>query len=166
MFHLLMNGKGEVQRLSQGLEDLISKIKTCEVCQDFAESSPCAVCADASRDHTTVCVVAMPSNIPPIEKTGFKGVYHVLRGTLDPTEDRGPEALKIEELRKRPGVKEIILALNPDLDGEATMLYLKDLFKTSEIKISRLARGLPMGSDIEYTDEITLGDAFKNRKQL
>ncbi|HBF67496.1 MAG TPA: recombination protein RecR [Candidatus Magasanikbacteria bacterium] len=166
VYHFLMNGKGEVKRFIDGFEELAKTIQSCESCFTFAESSPCSLCGNAMRDKTMVCVVAMPSQIPAIEKTGYHGVYHVLRGVINPSEDKGPEHLKIIELKKRTGIKELILALNPDLDGEATMLYLQQEFKNTGVTITRLARGLPMGSDIEYADEITLGDAFKNRKTL
>ena len=173
VFHLLGKGKGDVKELNSALDELLKNTKSCEVCWNFADSTPCPICADPKRDHTMVCVVAEPQDIPAIEKTGaFHGVYHVLRGTLEMTDEENFAKLKIRELLKRlyPLVKtkitEVILALNPDLPGETTAMYLEREIKTKwpKIKTTRLARGLPMGSDLQYADEITLGSALKNRR--
>ena len=168
VFHLLKSGKKDVAELTLALKQLIDSVKSCEICWDFADRSPCAICADKNRNHGTICVVAKPQDIQALEKTGaYHGLYHVLRGMLKTDEDNLGE-LKIEELIKKlrnKEIKEIILALNPDLNGETTEMFLeKQINKTNpKLKITRLARGLPMGSDLQYADEITLGNALKHR---
>ncbi|MDO8499604.1 MAG: recombination mediator RecR [bacterium] len=171
VFYWLKSGKKEVNELRTALDNLLKNTKSCAVCWNFDDHSPCAICANVSRDHTTICVVADPQDVQAIEKTGeFKGVYHVLRGTIQAgDESESLSWLKIKELLLRLNkntVKEIILALNPDMPGETTAMYLERIIKksTPQIKISRLARGLPMGSDLQYADEITLGSALKNRQ--
>ena len=140
------------------------------MCFDFAESDPCAYCADSGRDQATVCVVAESPDVLAIEKTGeYRGVYHVLGGVLRPTEGMTPDRLRIKELRKRvesDGIKEVILATNPDIEGEATALYISQQLKPLGIAITRLAKGLPMGSDLEYADEVTLASALKGRRSV
>lgn len=170
VFNWLKAGKREVGELLLALKEVMDKVKSCETCWDFSETNPCPICRDPARDKTTICVVSDPQSIPVIERTGeFKGVYHILRGLVDPNKDNAWQDLKLKEffsrLDKEPKPKEIILALNPDLPGETTMMYLEREIKNinNEIKVSRLARGLPMGSDLQYADEITLGSAFKNR---
>ncbi|OGH83758.1 MAG: recombination protein RecR [Candidatus Magasanikbacteria bacterium RIFOXYA2_FULL_44_8] len=173
VFHLLKKGKGEVNDLRSALDELLTNTKSCEVCWNFSDSTPCNICRDTKRDHTTVCVVADPQDVPAIEKTGaHAGAYHVLRGVLETADEENFARIKIRELLKRihPTAKtkiyEIILALNPDLPGETTAMYLeKNIVKINpKIKVTRLARGLPMGSDLQYADEITLASALKNRK--
>ncbi len=173
VFRLLKSGKGEVNELRAALDELLKNTKSCELCWNFADSTPCPVCANTKRDHATVCVVADPQDVPAIEKTDqFNGVYHVLRGVLEVDNEENFAKVKIRELLKRSHpmakikVTEIILALNPDLPGETTAMYLEKNIKkiNPKIKITRLARGLPMGSDLQYADEITLGSALKNRK--
>lgn len=168
VFHWLKSGKAEVNELKIALDNLLKNTKSCEVCWNFSDFNPCPICADKNRDHNQICIVADPQSIVAVEKTGiYKGVYHVLRGTVD--EEESLNELKIKELLKRvketKNINEIILAMNPDMSGETTMLYLEKQIKTIDpkIKITRLARGLPMGSDIQYSDEITLGSALKNR---
>ena len=155
------------------LKELIETVRSCEVCWNFTDTSPCSLCQNTQRDQTTICVVTDPQDLTVIEHTGeYRGVYHVLRGLLDPSDEESLARMKAKELLQRTKnneqgtmVKEIILALNPDLSGETTMLYLeKEIKKTNPaIKITRLARGLPMGSDLRYADEITLTSAIKNR---
>lgn len=170
VFHLLKSGKKEVGELTLALKDLIDNIKSCEVCWDFSDENPCRICANKNREQDIMCVVADPQDVPVIERTNaFAGLYHVLRGVIEPGDEDGLDKLKIKELfgriKAQKNLKEIILALNPDLSGETTMLYLdKEIKKINpKIKISRPARGLPMGSDLQYADEITLGSALKNR---
>lgn len=170
VFHWLNAGKKEVADMQRAIKELIENVRSCEVCQTFSDSSPCAICRNDKRDRTTVCVVAIPQDIIALEQTGeFRGIYHVLRGTIEASDEGSIDRLKIDELinrvRESTVVQEVILALSPDLPGETTMLYLSKKLSEArpQIKITRLARGLPMGSDIQYADEVTLGSALKNR---
>lgn len=170
VFYLLKSGKKEVVELVLALQNLIQTVKSCEECFDFADKSPCPICADKKRNHNIICVVKESQDLQAIEKTAeFSGVFHILRGTLRADQDKPAEHLKTQELFERVakgGIEEIILALNPDLPGETTMLYIEKRLKEIQptLTISRLARGLPMGSDLQYADEITLGSALKNRQ--
>lgn len=174
VFYLLKQKEEDNLKFAKAVELLNSSISTCQVCQNFSEKNPCAICSDRNRDQAVICVVAEHQDLPVIENTGeYHGTYHVLGGVLDPLHGITPDQLKIKELVGRVqknNVKEIVLALNPDLEGETTILYLTKLIKSfdknSTIKITRLARGLPIGSDIEYADEVTLSDALKGRKEL
>lgn len=169
VFHLLKSGKREPGELLLALKNLIEKTKSCVLCGNYSDTSPCPICNESKRDHMTICVVADPPNLTSIERTGaYHGVYHVLRGLLDFSDDTSIAQLTIGRLMeriKKQKIKEVILAMNPDLPGETTMLYLeKEITITfPSIKISRLARGLPMGADLNYADEITLSNALKNR---
>lgn len=168
VFQLLQSGKREVGEMSLALRNLTEKIKSCPVCWDFSDTSPCALCVSSKRDSGVICVVENSQDRESIEKIHlFQGRYHVLRGTVSPEDPLG-ESTKIAELLKRvetSAITEIILALNPSLPGETTMLFLETQIRerNRDIKITRLARGLPMGSDLEYADEITLESAFKHR---
>lgn len=173
VFHLLKAGKGEVAEIKTALEELLQTTRSCEVCWNFSDSTPCPICRDRTRDHSIVGVVAEAQDIPVIEKTGeFRGYYHVLRGLLDSADENSVKNLKIKELLKRlspfakPAIKEAVLMLNPDLRGETTSMLLERQIKkiNPRVRVSRLARGLPLGSDLQYADEITLGQALKNRK--
>jgi recombination protein RecR len=163
----LKKGKKEVAELVGAMTKVIEEAKSCERCWTFSDVTPCPICRSPKRDQTTLCIVATPQEQAVIERTGeFAGVYHVLRGTIDANDEDTLKHLKLRELLVRlSGVREVILAMNPDVEGETTMLYLTRLIREQhpEIKITRLARGLPMGSDIEYADEITLASALKNR---
>jgi recombination protein RecR len=179
VFYLLKSGKKDVAELTLALKNLISQVKSCETCWDFSDHSPCALCANKKRDQSVICVVEEPQDLQSIEKTGeYSGLYHVLRGTIKADEEESIKYLKVAELLNRvsnkksvtpdnPDIrnKEVILALNCNLDGENTMMFLERKLKSTnpDIKITRLARGLPMGSDLQYADEITLGSALKNR---
>ncbi|HAT03861.1 MAG TPA: recombination protein RecR [Candidatus Magasanikbacteria bacterium] len=171
VFHLLKKGKKDVGELTLALKELMDNIKSCEICWDFSDTSPCHFCSDARRDPKMICVVAQPQDRETIERTGeYHGQYHILRGTLKPDDDGIAQFLKLNELVnriKKNEVDEIILALNPDINGETTMMYLERQIKNTapETKVTRLARGLPMGSDLQYADEITLGSALKHRTQ-
>src|SRR3989339_510527 len=155
VFYLLKSGKKDVAELTIALKELIENIKSCEVCWDFADTSPCNFCTDTRRDHKVICVVCQPQDRETIEKTKeFTGVYHILRGTLKPDDENISKFLKINELMARLQknvVDEVILALNPDINGETTMMYLERQIKKlkPEIRVTRLARGLPMGSDLQ-----------------
>lgn len=168
VFYLLKSGKKDTAELALALKELIANVKSCKECSDFADASPCAICADKKRDHATICVVAEPQDVQALEKTNvYHGVYHILRGVIEPDEDNLGE-LKIKELLERTKerkVREVILALNPDLNGETTAMFLEKQIKkiNPKLKVTRLARGLPMGSDLQYADEITLAKALKHR---
>lgn len=146
------------------------KLKICHLCQNLTETDPCLICSDLSRDQKTICVISDVQDLQAIEKTGvYKGLYHILGGTLNPLEGITPDKLNIQSLLSRiknNNIQEVILGTNPDVEGETTMLYLNKLLKEAKIKITRLGRGLPMGSDIEYADEITLTNALQARKEL
>lgn len=169
VFHLLKSGKKEVSELTVALKQLIGSVKSCAVCWDFSDESPCLICKNTLRDESTLCIVAEPQDVYVLEKTGaFKGKYYVLRGTIGPDTDPSDPGLKIKELGGRvqdKKIKEIILAFNPDITGETTMMFLAKQLRElrPDIKVTRLARGLPMGSDLQYADDITLGSALKNR---
>jgi recombination protein RecR len=171
VFYWLKSGKKDVTELMLTLKELIENIRSCEVCFDFSDTSPCAICSSARRDHTTIVVVTDPQDLQAIENTGeYKGAYHVLRGLLDSSDESSLTRTKIAELLKRVGtepISEIIFALNPNLAGETTTLYLEREIKKLKpsIRITRLARGLPMGSDLQYADEITLSNALKGRTE-
>ncbi|MDO8582184.1 MAG: recombination mediator RecR [bacterium] len=162
-----------VQALLDAIGNIKKQITTCTICFDFAEKTPCVICADPRRDGSLLCVVADPQGILAIEKTGaYKGRYLVLGGLLSPIEGRTPDQLKIKDLQTKcttlgvVQIKEIILAFDSTMDGEATVLYIKRLLAQSKIQVTRLARGLPMGSDVEYADEITLTDALQGRRNV
>lgn len=172
VFYLLKRGKRTVAELTDALTNLQERAHSCSICFDFSESDRCHICANPARDAGTICVVADPQDVQAIERSGaFRGRYHVLRGVLDPARNVGPEDLKVNELFERvrtsnPPVREIILALNPDLPGETTSMYLAKKLKEFPVRITRLARGLPLGSDLDYADDITLTDALRGRQQL
>lgn len=169
VFHLLKSGKKDVAELTLALKNLIATVKSCTVCFDFSDSSPCVICRDAKRDQARICIVAEPPDVQAIERTrAWDGAYHVLRGRVDSAEPESLEQTKIAELLDRmrsQGIREAVLALNPDVAGETTMLYLESAIRelSPAVAITRLARGLPMGSDLRYADEITLGSALKHR---
>lgn len=172
VFYLLKRGRRTVAELTDALTTLHDRARSCSICFDFTEDDRCHICANPARDAGTICIVADSQDVQAIERSGaFHGRYHVLRGVLDPARDIGPEDLKINELFERvktsnPPVLEIILALNPDLPGETTSLYLTKQLKAYTIRVTRLARGLPLGSDLDYADEITLTDALRGRQEL
>lgn len=167
-FHLLKMPLGEVQRFAQILVSAKENIHYCSVCFNMSASDPCEICSDNKRDGSVICVVAETKDLIAIEKTReYKGLYHVLQGVLSPLDGIGVEDIRIKELLNRvadENVQEIILALSPSVEGEATSLYLTKLIKPFNIKISRIAFGLPVGSDLEYADEITLAKAIEGRR--
>lgn len=167
-FHLLKMPLGEVQRFSQILVDAKQNIHYCSTCFNMSASDPCEICTDTRRDNSVICVVAETKDLIAIEKTReYKGLYHVLQGTLSPLDGIGVEDIRIKELLTRvadENVKEVILALSPSVEGEATSLYITKLIKPFNIKVSRIAFGLPVGSDLEYADEITLAKAIEGRR--
>ena len=167
-FHLLKMPLSEVQRFSQVLVDAKENIHYCNVCFNMSASNPCEICTDTRRDKSVICVVAETKDLIAIEKTReYKGLYHVLQGTLSPLDGIGVEDIRIKELLTRvtdANVNEVILALSPSVEGEATSMYITKLLKPFNIKISRIAFGLPVGSDLEYADEITLAKAIEGRR--
>lgn len=172
-YYLLHVPQSELDKLADAASNLKKGTKECSVCHNIVETDPCDICADSGRDGRVICVVEQPLDVLALEKTrGFTGVYHVLHGKIDPLHNIGPEEIKIEELIQRirdPGSKtqEIILALNPNMEGEATCLYLKNqiLKVNGKVRISRLAHGLPVGADIEYADDVTLTRAMEGRRE-
>ena len=170
VFHLLKLSPREIQEFAQSILDLKTKIKTCNICYNFSEMSPCIICSDQKRDRKIICIVARPQDIHPIESTHkFNGVYHILGGLIDNLAGITPDRLNIRELEERlktGQVEELILAFNPDIQGESTTMYLQKILKPLNIKITRLGRGLPMGADLEYADEVTLSNALEYRNEL
>ena len=170
-FFLLRAPKEQAQSLAEALVQLKDRIVTCSICTNIAEENPCAICRDESRDRSMVCVVEEPLDVLALERTReYHGLYHVLHGAISPVEGIGPQDLRIQELLARvqsdSGVQEIVLATNPNLEGEATAMYLERLIKPLGIKLTRLARGLPMGGDLEYADEVTLTRALEGRREV
>lgn len=168
--HLLKTEKSNVENLVTAISDLREKIRLCEVCFNLSVDTKCDVCKSTKRDRSTICVVEEASDIIAIERTNeYKGLYHVLGGVLSPLSGTGVEDLHIQELVKRlhdSEVKEIILALNPDTEGDTTSLYLAKLIKPLNIKVTRIARGLPIGGDLEFADDATIGRAVLGRSDL
>ena len=169
-FHILKTPREDAERLCDAIRDVKDRITYCSVCNNITDIDPCAFCADTSRDHRLICVVEEPQNVHVVEKTGgFRGVYHVLLGSLSPLHGVGPDDLKIKSLLTRVdqgGVEEIILATNPTVEGEATAIYLARLFKPLGVRTTRIATGIPVGSDLEYADELTMGKAMEGRREV
>ena len=168
-FHLLRTPREQTDRLVEAVRDVKERVTYCSVCNNITDSDPCLFCSNAGRDQHTICVVEEPQNITAIEKTReFKGVYHVLMGALSPLQGIGPDDLKIAGLlaRVNNGVSEIILATNPNVDGEYTAVYLARLLKPLGVKVTRIAMGLPVGGDLDYADEITMHRSLEGRREV
>ena len=169
-FYLLRAPKEQTEALARAIGELREKTVYCSVCFNIAEESPCPICRDEGRDRSIICVVEEPLDVLAIERTGeYNGLYHVLHGAISPVEGIGPEDLKIRELLERlrtEPVREVILATNPSLEGEATAMYLHRQIAPLGIKVTRLARGLPVGGDLEYADEVTLARALEGRREM
>jgi recombination protein RecR len=169
-FHLLAAEPADVLRLAEILQEVKAKVRFCRICGNVAESEECRVCLDTRRDLTVICVVEEPKDVVAVERTReFRGRYHVLGGAISPIEGIGPDDLRVKELMTRLAdgtVTELILATDPNLEGEATATYLARLVKPMGLTVSRLASGLPVGGDLEYADEVTLGRAFEGRRSL
>jgi recombination protein RecR len=169
-FFLLKRPSEEVQALSEALAQLKSQIVNCSVCFNVTEVDPCRICQDPTRDSRLLCVVEEPNDLLALERTGeFRGRYHVLLGALSPLDGIGPEDLRVRELLariEREPVEEVILATNPSVEGEATAIYLARLLKPLGMRITRIARGLPVGGDLEYADEVTLSKAMEGRREM
>ena len=169
-FHVLQQDAADVMRLAKALQRVKELVRFCSVCFNVAEGEQCRICRDPRRTDEVICVVEEPKDVVAIEKTGeFRGRYHVLGGAINPLEGVGPDNLRIRELMARLGtgaVKELILATDPNTEGEATATYIALMVKPMGITVSRLASGLPVGGDLEYADEVTLGRAFEGRRAL
>ena len=169
-FHLLRTPREQTDRLVEAVRDVKERVTYCSVCNNITDSDPCVYCRNEARDHRLICVVEEPQSVAAIEKTReFKGVYHVLMGALSPLHGVGPDDLKIKSLLARVangGVEEIILATNPTVEGEATALYLARLLKPLGVRVTRIAMGIPVGSDLEYADEVTMTRAMEGRREV
>jgi recombination protein RecR len=169
-FHLLKTDRGDVERLASSILEARALVRFCERCFNFSDAELCRVCRDDGRDSTTVCVVEESRDLIAIEKTGqFKGRYHVLLGSINPLEGVGPEHLKIRELLVRigaEGIDEVIVCTNPNTEGDVTAMYLARLLKPLGLRVTRIASGLPVGGDLEYADELTLGRALDGRREI
>ncbi len=169
-YYILKTNKEEVVDLAEAIKLAKESIRYCSICNNVTDTDPCAICQDSEREHDRICVVEEPFDVIALEKTrGHKGVYHVLLGALSPIEGIGPEDLKIKDLLTRiekDNVQEVIIATNPNVEGEATALYLSRLIKPLGVKVMRIAYGLPIGSSLEYADEMTLSKALEGRKEL
>src|SRR5689334_16030545 len=168
-FHILKAPREQAERLADALRDVKTSVTYCSICNNITDADPCAFCSSSTRDHHVICVVEEPQNVAAVEKTReFKGVYHVLMGALSPLQGIGPDDLKIKGLLARVtnGVREIILATNPNVEGEATAIYLARLLKPLGVKVTRIAMGVPVGSDLEYADEITMHKAIEGRREV
>ncbi len=174
-FHLIKQPTQAIENLANALVDAKKQVKFCSTCQNLSAEDPCDICKNPSRDRSAICVVAEPRDLVALERTReFKGLYHVLGGLISPLDGVGPEQLKIRELLQRlqgidgdrTNVTEVILAINPSIEGEATSLYLGRLLKPAGLKVTRIAFGLPIGGDLEYADEMTLVKALEGRREI
>jgi recombination protein RecR len=169
-FHLLQQPAAQVGRLARALDAVAERVRPCEICGNLTEEQPCGVCRDPRRDPGLMCVVEEASAVAVVDRsTDFRGRYHVLGGRLSPLDGIGPEALRIDALVRRvreDGVREVILATNPSMEGEVTATYIQQLLSAMAVRVTRLARGLPMGGDLEYVDGVTLAHALVARQEL
>lgn len=168
-YHLLRVSDDDARRLSEAILKAKAVLRFCAQCQNFSESEVCEICSDTRRDRTILCVVAEPRDITAVERVNeFKGLYHVLHGLINPIDGVGPEQLRVRELleRLKDSVAEVILATNPTIEGDATALYLAKLIKPLEIKVTRIAHGMPMGGELDYADSATLLSAFNYRREI
>jgi recombination protein RecR len=169
-FYLLKLPRDDALRLARSITEVKDRVAFCKRCFNIAEGDECEICADARRDDSVVCVVEEPRDIVAVEKTGeFRGRYHVLQGAISPIEGIGPDQLRVKELLDRldaEQIEEIILCTNPNIEGEATAMYLSRLLKPLGLRVTRIASGLPVGGDLEYADELTLGRALEGRREI
>ena len=169
-YHILDMDADKAKALAQAIVEAKEKIGYCNTCFNLSDSNPCRICASETRDHSTICVVEQPQDVDAMERMrDFRGAYHVLHGALSPLEGVGPENIRIKELLNRlydTEIKEIIMATNPNVEGEATAMYIARLLKPLGIKVTRIAHGLPVGGDLEYADEVTLAKAMENRREI
>jgi recombination protein RecR len=169
-FHVLKTPREDAERLCDAIREVKDRVTYCSTCNNITDVDPCVYCVDTARDHRIICVVEEPQNVNVVEKTGgFRGTYHVLLGALSPLQGIGPDDLKIKGLLTRiadGSVEEVILATNPTVEGEATAIYLARLFKPLGVRVTRIATGIPVGSDLEYADELTMGKAMEGRREV
>jgi len=169
-YHILDMDVAKAKALANAIVEAKEKIGFCNTCFDLSDTNPCKICSSSGRDHSLICVVEQPRDVAALERMrDYKGVYHVLHGALSPLEGVGPENIRIKELLGRlydTEVKEIIMATNPNVEGEATAMYIAKLLKPVGIKVTRIAHGLPIGGDLEYADEVTLSKALENRREI
>jgi len=169
-FHVLKNPREDADRLCEAIRAVKERVTYCSICNNITDTDPCVFCTGATRDTRIICVVEEPQNVTVVEKTqGFKGLYHVLMGALSPLHGVGPDDLKIKGLLARVAdgaVEEVILATNPTVEGEATALYLARLLKPLGVRVTRIAMGIPVGSDLEYADEVTMTRAMEGRREF
>jgi recombination protein RecR len=168
-FHLVRGNRQQVLDLAQALQDVTDKIRLCSVCMNMTEADPCILCSDTRREPDTICVVATPSDLIAIDRGGhFRGRFHVLHGLLSPLEGIGPDDIRVAELVRRldGGVREVIIATSPSVDGEATAMYIARVLKPLGVKVSRIATGLPVGGELEYSDQATIARALAGRATM
>jgi recombination protein RecR len=169
-FHIINLPEAEAVRLAQTIIDAKRRIRLCSVCCNITESDPCAICSDERRDRAIVCVVEKPSDAASIERGGkFKGLYHVLHGSISPLDGVGPDQIRLKELLARMSsnsVNEVIVATNPNTSGEATAMYIREVLRPLNIKVTRIAQGVPVGSDLEFADNSTLAHALEGRREM
>jgi len=169
-FHVLRTPREDAERLCDAIRDVKERVTYCSICNNITDVDPCGFCEDGGRDRRLICVVEEPQNVHVIDKTGgFRGVYHVLMGTISPLQGVGPDDLKIKSLLGRisvQAVEEVILATSPTVEGEATAIYLARLLKPLGVRVTRIATGIPVGSDIEYADDLTMGKALEGRREV
>ncbi len=169
-FHILRTPREDAERLCQAIRDVKDRVTYCTTCNNITDTDPCLMCGDDSRDHRVICVVEEPQNVHVVDRTGgFKGVFHVLMGVISPLQGVGPDDLKIKGLLARigvDGVDEVILATNPTVEGEATAIYLARLLKPLGVRVTRIATGIPVGSDLDYVDDLTVGKAMDGRREV
>lgn len=168
-FHVMKMEREDALAIARAIADVKDRLHNCSVCFNLTESDPCPVCADTRRDHSLICVVENPSDVGAIEKAGvYRGVYHVLGGALSPLDNMGPDELRVDELERRldGSVREVIIATNPTVEGEATASYLANLLEDATVTVSRIARGLPVGSDLELADKVTLARSLEGRMDM
>lgn len=172
-YHLLKRPAGEVAKLARALERVVECVHPCSTCGNLTEQDPCDVCANPRRDHSAICVVEEASDIVAIERAGeFRGLYHVLGGHISPLDGVGPDELRVAALLERVGpggggvVREVIVATNPSVEGEATAVYLQRVIRPHGVRVTRLARGLPVGGDLEYADGVTIAQALAGRREV
>ena len=171
-FHLVVSGRSAIDQLVASLQQVRAEIGYCSICGNLTDTDPCSICKDPKRDQGTICVVGYPKDVLAIERVGgYQGLYHVLHGYIEPLKGIGPDDIRIKELLKRvednqDKMKEVILATNPNIDGETTALYIAKALKQKNIKVTRLARGLPFGADLDYADEVTLARSQEGRREM
>lgn len=167
--HVLNLPENEVREFANALVKARGTIKYCSICGNFTDTNPCSICANPNRDKTLICVIEQPKDIMIMEKVKeYNGTYHVLHGNISPMQGRGPQDIKIRELvaRMSADIKEVIIATNPNIEGEATAMYISRILKPLDIKVTRIASGIPVGGDLEYADEVTLSKALEGRKEI